>query len=212
MGDLVHSESSLPQELLHKHFNEAVATQNKAYEKYLTSPLTITLGDEFQAIVTTSEKAFEIARELRFQLLEQSIDCRFVIGLVEIRTPINAQNAWNMMGPGLGRARDKLNKKKAEIFYQFSFKEHPTMEQLLDGLATGLSVIEKQWTDKQRADILALLGGKSATEVARLRKVTVHNIYKIKSAGNFEPYLVQWHAISSALTEIDKEEGLNQCN
>lgn len=209
MGDIVRSESSLPQELLHKHFNEAVAAQNKAFEEALVSPLTIALGDEFQAIVANSQKAFEIARELRFRLLEHSIDCRFVIGMVEIRTPINDQNAWNMMGPGLGRARAKLNEKKAEIFYQFSFKEHPTMEGLLDGLATGLSVIEKHWTKRQRTDILALLGGKSAAKVARLRNVTVHNIYKIKSAGNFEPYLIQRHAISSALTEIDKKEGLS---
>ena len=129
--------------------------------------------------------------------------------MVEIRTPINDQNALNIRGPGLGRARAKLNEKKAERFYQFSFKEHPTMEGLLDGLATGLSVIEKHWTKRQRTDKLALLGGKSAAKVARLRNVTVHNIYKIKSAGNFEPYLIQRHAISSALTEIDKKEGLS---
>ena len=38
MGDIVRSERSLPQELLHKHFNEAVAAQNKAHLKKFLFP------------------------------------------------------------------------------------------------------------------------------------------------------------------------------
>jgi hypothetical protein len=209
MGDLVRSESSLPVDLLHERFNTAVDDQNVAHANALLSPMTITLGDEFQGLVRSLEQAVMIARDLRFQLLSDGIDCRFVVGLAKIKTPINSQKAWNMMGPGLSRAREKLNQKKSDQFYRFSISDSPVMELMLDALGAGLSATERDWTDQQRKDISALMSGLSPTELARQRNVSVHSIYKVRSSGNFDTYVLQWHAISEALTSLDKQEGRN---
>lgn len=205
MGDLVKSESSLPIEQLYVLFNKAVDDQNFANANALVSPMTITLGDEFQGVVRTLAQAAMIARNLRLQLMADAIDCRFVIGLVEIKTPINTDKAWNMMGPGLARARQKLNNKKADQFYRFSLIEAPVTENLLDAIGIGLSVIELGWTDQQRGDISALINGLSPAELAKRRNVSVHSIYKVRSSGNFDAYATQWDAINMALSEVDKQ-------
>lgn len=208
MGDLVRSESSLPLDLLHELFNKAISEQNTTHSNAFLSPMTITLGDEFQGLVRSLAQAVFIARDIRLQLLADNIDCRFVIGLVEIKTPINPDNAWNMMGPGLARARQKLNQKKADQFYRFSLSETPVMEVMLDALGAGLSAVERDWTDQQRKDISALISGLSAAELAQRRNVSVHSIYKVRGSGNFDAYSIQWHAITEALTSLDKQEGL----
>ncbi len=209
MGDLVRSESSLPVEFLHARFNQAVDRQNFEHAANLLSPLTITLGDEFQGITHTVIQAIEIARGMRQELLAEKIDCRFVVGTVEIKSPINSSKAWNMMGPGLARARNKLNQKKANQFYRFSISEAPITEVLLDAIGVGLSAIERSWTDQQREDISALIGGLSPAELSERRNVSVHSIYKVRSSGNFDAYTHQWNAVNKALSELEKQGKLS---
>lgn len=203
MGDLVQSERFARMDLLHAAFNDAVQSQNRVHASALASPLTITLGDEFQGLATTLAQAVPIIRNLRFHLMADTIDCRFVVGQAEVRTEINPDRAWNMMGPGLARAREVLNEKSARTMYRFSLPGHPVLETLLDALGAGLTLIERGWTDQQRADIACLIAGQSPMDLARRRNVSVHSIYKVRSSGNFEAYMTQWGAISAALSAID---------
>ena len=205
MGDLVQSERSLAPAKLHLRFNEAVDAQNAAHAAALASPLTITLGDEFQGLARSLGQAVPIVRDLRLQLMGDGIECRFVIGRVELRTELNPEKAWNMMGPGLARARARLNEKKAGSLYRFSIAEAPVTETVLDALGAGLTAIERGWTDQQRDDISALIGGLSPAELARRRNVSVHSIYKVRGSGDFDAYMTQWQAIGEALSALDEK-------
>jgi hypothetical protein len=209
MGDIVKSERSPSVEELHNNFNKAVNAQNKAYAKKLISPLTITLGDEFQGLTQKLTHASSIVRDMRLQLMEDAIDCRFVIGLVELKTKINKNNAWNMMGAGLARAREKLNEKKSNTLYRFAIEHNRITETTLDALGAGITLIERNWTEQQRQDISALISGASPAELAHRRNVTVHSIYKVRGSGNFETYLVQWSAICEILAALDKTTELS---
>lgn len=208
MGDLVSSESSLPMDLLHREFNSAVDGQNRDSSAAMLSPLTITLGDEFQGIVKSLTESLKVARALRLKLLKEEIDCRFVIGLVDLKTPINSEKAWNMMGPGLSKARGKLNEKKANQFYRFSILQDPTIEVTLEALGASLSNIERDWTKQQCQDISALLSGMTPTELARERGVSVHSIYKVRNSGNYELYKMLWNAVEVSLLKLDFLEEL----
>jgi hypothetical protein len=87
---------------------------NAAHAGALASPLTITLGDEFQGLLHGLAQAVPVVRGLRLELMAAGVDCRFVIGQVEIRTPLNREKAWNMMGPGLGgRGRSSTRRRRA---------------------------------------------------------------------------------------------------
>jgi hypothetical protein len=204
MGDLVSSESSADVEAVHFRFNAAIDRCNQRYPN-LVSPLTITLGDEFQGLVDRLSLAIVIARDVRFDLLAQGIDCRFVVGQVQIRTPLNPDRAWNMMGPGLGRAREMLDRKRDTSLYLFSLPDHPLLQLTLTAIGAGLTAIERRWTDRQRDDVIASLDSVSVDEIAQRRNVAAHSVYKVRSAGQFDAYAVQWAAIETVLEEIDAE-------
>jgi SatD family (SatD) len=202
MGDLVQSERAHAPDYLHATFNEVIDAHNRLYADILASPLTITLG---QGITHRLSAAIPIIRELRVALMRKSIDCRFVIGQIELSTKLNPTKAWNMMGPGLARAREKLNEKKANTFYRFSLMKAPTCEKVLDALGFGLTAIEQNWTHQQRDDIHDLMTGRKPLELAQIRSVSVHTIYKVRASGNFDAYVAQWDAIQAALSAIDTE-------
>ena len=144
-------------------------------------------------------------RHLRFALLAEGIDCRFVIGQARIETPVNREKAWNMMGPGLARARETLDEKTPGLTYRFTLMDAPLTERLLEAVGAGLAVIERDWTDRQREDIEALLAGQSVEKIAGERGVTVHSVYKVRAAGDYDAYTMQWAAVEAALDAIDGE-------
>ena len=61
MGDLVASEAASSRRALHRTFNAAIDTANAAFAAALASPLTITLGDEFQGLAGDLPTAMRIA-------------------------------------------------------------------------------------------------------------------------------------------------------
>ncbi len=207
MGDIVGSERAPSVEELHHHFNAAVDRANRKHPNDIISPLTITLGDEFQGLISSLRDAATIAQEMRHLLLANDIDCRFVVGLVDIKTAVNKERAWNMMGPGLADAREKLGEKKAESLYRFSLPGHKMTELLLEAVGVGLTSIERRWTKTQLNDIARSLEGKSAADIAKIRNVTVHSVYKAKTGGEFDSYMIQWNAILSTLSDLDREIG-----
>ncbi|MEC7764269.1 MAG: SatD family protein [Pseudomonadota bacterium] len=203
MGDLVHSEASPSPDALHKAFNRVVEAENARAGSAIVSPLTITLGDEFQGLLSSLTEAAQLVRSLRFGLLAEGIDCRFVIGQARIETPVNRERAWNMMGPGLARARETLDEKTPGLTYRFTLMEAALTEHLLEAVGAGLAVIERDWTERQREDIEALLAGQSVEEIAGRRGVTVHSVYKVRAAGDYDAYRLQWAAVEAALGAID---------
>ena len=66
MGDLVASEAATSRRALHRVFNAAIDDVNAAQRATLVSPLTITLGDEFQGLADTLADAIRIARRVRW--------------------------------------------------------------------------------------------------------------------------------------------------
>jgi SatD family (SatD) len=208
MGDIVRSEKAPSTEWLHTKFNEIVDLGNRNHHMVLVSPLTITLGDEFQGLAQSLSATLPLVRDLRLGLLEHEIACRFAIGLVELRTPLNAEKAWNMMGPGLARTREKLAEKRAASLYRFAVTEDPVFEGLLDAVGAGLTSIERRWTRKQRDHVKATLDGANADDLAQHQNVSSSNIYKILRSANFETYAVQWDAIAKALGAIDAAAGM----
>ncbi|MEO0937116.1 MAG: SatD family protein [Pseudomonadota bacterium] len=203
MGDIVDSEGVMDRRALHARFNHAIEARNTRAQPAPASPLTITLGDEFQGLTHTLRQAAELARALRMDLLAGGIECRFVIGQVRLETEVNPDRAWNMMGEGLGRARDRLNEKRAGRAYRFSLLGDDVTEALLEALGASLSTFETGWTARQREVIAAHMDGAEADAIAAQDGVSRHSIYKVRAAGHYEPYRLGWSAVMTALDAQD---------
>jgi len=206
MGDIVKSRSAGSPRALHRTFNSAIDHFNERYEGRLASPLTITLGDEFQGLLATLSDAFELLHRLRLYLLDRTLDCRFVLGQVRLATPLNAERAWNMMGEGLSEARQMLGDKADLNAYRFSLPAQGLLQDLLNTQGFTLSYVESQWTRTQQRyfDRLSSRGEQTMAELAGTLEVSERNLYNVLRAGHRELYERQLGSIRRALAALDE--------
>ncbi len=209
MGDLVASQQIAAPAALHKMFNAAIAAANEKFASAINSPLTVTLGDEFQGLSRTLVDGLGIVRSLRLDLKARGIECRFLVGLVRIETPVNTKAAWNMMGPGLAEARYKVSDKKNPNAYRFSLPENPPEEKTLDTLGLFLTDIENDWTDRQFELVRQTLEtGEPAKEIAGALDVSPRVVYKIRKSAKLPLYVEGFDAIETALGAFDARNRL----
>ncbi|MBD8878523.1 SatD family protein [Roseibium polysiphoniae] len=200
MGDLVASEEAESRQELHRRFNAAVDAINAKYKNQLRSPLTITLGDEFQGLAADFSSAFEIAHDMRLTLLKQDVFCRFVVGQVDLQTPVNPDRAWNMMADGLAEARARLEDKADPNAYRFSFLEDQRCAPLLEAIGASLTDIEEGWTSTQRAYLIPrVLDGESVKDIAARHNVSARTVYNVLVLARFNLYDRQTEAIRAFL-------------
>jgi hypothetical protein len=209
MGDLVRSETATSVEGLHASFNRAVDRVNAAPDLTLASPLTITLGDEFQGLAPGLEGGLAVVRRLAREMWREGLACRFALGAVRVETPVNAARAWNMMGPGLAGTREKLASKRDPNIYRFHLPDAPVVEGLADALGLALTLIEEDWTARQREIVTALIAETAPPpELARKLGLGLRSFYKVRSAARFEAYERQWAALAHAMAALDEQLGL----
>lgn len=205
MGDVIGSEA-MDRVRLHAVFNEETDRANGVFAHYLLSPLTITLGDEFQGLVRRSAEAFRIANRMRLDLLGKEVACRFVIGQADIKTPLNRKEAWNMLGTGLASARERLNDKREQGAYRFSLlperhdEKTAALQDLLDALGATLGAMEAGWSRVQLETIaLWLRYDGDADKVAKSRQISKRAVYYALEAADWEAYVKRREALHSYL-------------
>jgi hypothetical protein len=205
MADIVGSESAPSIKTVHRTFNKAIDAANETYAATIASPLTITLGDEFQGLLTGLEHAWDVAAALRLRLLVADVPCRFVIGTATLETPLNTRQAWNMMGPGFSAARDKLDDKESTNAYRFSLPDEPIVESLMNAIGGALTQTELEWTPTQLAYFAKVREAKRTNaEVAKSLGVTARSLYKVLHAARAEFHNRLAEVLRAALQGLDE--------
>lgn len=207
MGDLVHSTRHADTNKLHLLFNQVVAQANQRFAESIASPLTITLGDEFQGLSRSLDRGFELNHFVRMSLLLKGVSTRLVLGIGAIDTPVNPENAWNMMGAGLSKARDKLNAKKSINCYRFSFPDDAQLEVLLDSVGESMTRVETDWTKTQMEYVARKLSEpeKSTSLIASDLGISRNSMYKVLRSANADFYTGQLKTISKVLRTQDEK-------
>lgn len=115
MADIINS-SQHDQKQLMSDFEYITQFINQQYRKQILSPLTITLGDEFQSVIINLLSAVKIIISLEEKIIQTQPNFKLRYVLVEgsIDTPINEKIAHGMLGEGLTRARKNLLQAKAD--------------------------------------------------------------------------------------------------
>lgn len=209
MCDLIKSREAANATELSEKFNKVVAKINFEKKKEVVSPLTITLGDEFQGITKSLKTSFLIGNAVKLNLLLKGIKSRMVIGQVYLDTKINTKEAWNMMGTGLPEARSLLNNKSDLNEYKFSMFSKTSSDRLiaklLNSIGLSLSSTEAQWTEKQLLYISELTFDSEITvkDLAKKMKVSVSSIYAVLEAGDYNLYKQQIAIICETLNYLE---------
>lgn len=115
MSDIIGSRNK-NQKLVIDNFKKCTGYINEKYEENILSPLTITLGDEFQGVINNLTSAVKILIDLEEFVILNNFDfkLRYVIFYGEIETQINHKVAYEMLGNGLTYARKLITKMKSD--------------------------------------------------------------------------------------------------
>lgn len=158
MADIVGSSGRKGKALM-ANFKKVVEGVNEKNGTRILSPLTITLGDEFQGVVKNAQAALQIIFDMEKELmvLKSPFKLRYVIQEGEIQTPLNKKTAHEMLGPGLTDARERLTSlKTSKNRFQVTLENKDVAENL-NLLFVIFQGITDQWTAAQQKVVATFL-------------------------------------------------------
>jgi SatD family (SatD) len=168
MGDIIQSNLH-NQSLLMLDFQEVVHTINVKYQDKILSPLTITLGDEFQGVVADTKTVINIIIDIEELILiaHKSLKIRYICHEGIIETPINSAIAYGMLGAGLTNARKQLEAmKKGRMRFLFSLKNN-NINTIFNNAFIIYAAIINHWKIDDLPIVALFLKGLNYDEVAK---------------------------------------------
>ena len=191
MADIIKSRQSDQKQLM-TAFNDVVSCINEANANRFLSPLTITLGDEFQCVVKTVSDALAVIIRLEEEILSRQAGFKLRYVLLEgvIDTPINSQIAYGMLGEGLSKARKALQESKhGSLRFHIDLLNRSKSQALNNSFLVYQKLLEN-WNIKKDYDILmAFLTLHDYKEVAEKLGKTRSQIWKREKSLKINEYI-----------------------
>ena len=159
IADVIDSKMVQERLDLQKQVEKTLQKMNELFGDYLASRFTLTLGDEFQALLKVDAPVFQIIDTLRSELTPTQL--RFGIGLGEIATAIDPLQSVGADGPAYWNARAAINfvhqkndYGNTQIYFS-SGKENQDF--FVNALIASGEAIRSGWRDSQEEILLNLL-------------------------------------------------------
>ena len=159
IADVIDSKMVQERFDLQKQVEKTLQKMNELFGDYLASRFTLTLGDEFQALLKVDAPIFQIIDTLRSELIPTQL--RFGIGLGEIVTAIDPLQSVGADGPAYWNARAAINfvhqkndYGSTQIYFS-SGKENQDF--FVNALIASGEAIRSGWRDSQEEILLNLL-------------------------------------------------------
>lgn len=169
IGDVVASRA-LPTRArarLQRHLQAAIPDFNRRWRKALAARFAVTLGDEWQCLLTSAAPIWEIAHGIRATLVE--VEWVIACGRGPVTTRLaKGVTAPEVDGPCFHEARAALNDAKRSRGL-FAFRGFGPAEAGLNGLARYYAALYWSWTPRQRHAARLLRRGGPAVVAAQLR-------------------------------------------
>lgn len=199
MADIINSSDKDSQELM-TSFKKVVNEVNLENKSLLLSPLTITLGDEFQGIAKNIKAAINLLFLLQEKIIKQKgkFKLRYVVEEGTIDTPINEKIAHGMLGEGLTKARKLLETSKDDDRnYHFELKKVKKSNALADSLFLYQNIVDS-WNLLRDEDLIiefielddykkvAEKLGKTRSQIWKRRKnLRIEEYFSVKKVINY---------------------------
>ena len=159
IADVIDSKMVQERFNLQKQLEKALRKMNELFGDYLASCFTLTLGDEFQALLKVDAPVFQIIDSLRSELIPTQL--RFGIGLGEIATAIDPLQSIGADGPAYWNARAAINLVHQKNDYgntQIYFSSgNDSKDLLVNALIASGEAIRSGWRGSQEEILLDLL-------------------------------------------------------
>jgi len=199
IGDIVSSRRIKKRQQIQNNLNKVFKKINERGE-YISSPLTITLGDEFQAVYNKPDFIFKHIWQIILSIYPEKV--RFSIGLGEITTALNPVQAIGMDGPAFYNARKGLDEIK-QTYFQFNVtgNERTNLELIKQSLFL-LSHISYNWKETRLIILSMMYDNFSVNEIAKKIKITDKAVYKNIDAGALQTVIKLTAELSKNINSI----------
>ena len=206
IGDLIQSKAmeSNQREAVQLRLKQVLDEINLTYSSYLVSPFLVTLGDEFQGLLTAAEPTLEMMELIDRNLAEYGVRVRYGIGLGEISTSINRERALGDDGPAYHLAREGVAFLKQENWSGFpvSIRTKNPDTALLQSICCLLNEMAETWSGVQRQYILDMELMNEQLLVARKNEVEQSSVSRALKRGHYKTYRQTKETLSEYLLTV----------
>lgn len=182
IADIIASRDIADRAAVQRDLNEALGSLNRQTDGLL-SPYTITLGDEFQAVLSTAGRVFTDMLAIRAAVYP--VRLRFAVSIGPMATPINHDQAIGMDGPVFHAARERIEQLKQGDHQLALAGEFPDLPQ--DLMHSTLNLLDRHWQSWQANRLVILhrlLRGDTVATLAKSLKISEQAVYKnIRQGG-----------------------------
>lgn len=202
MADIIGSSGKASNQLM-KVFQKVVEKVNLQQQDQLLSPFTITLGDEFQGVVTDLKAGLDSIIKFEETIIKHQLDfkLRYVLHYGSIETPINSEIAHGMLGKGLATARQKLEDLKKDKSTRFYLEtENFKTDTLLNNLLFLYQSVVDDWLPKEYALIRVFWEKQDYKKVAAHFKKVNSLMWKRERSLKLKEYKLIKETLELALT------------
>ena len=170
IGDIVNSRKLTDRANIQKKFKFAVDKVKEEYRTSTVSPATVTIGDEFQAVLRSSSELFDLLYEMDHSL--NAVPLRYGFGIGAIDTEINYLAAIGMDGPAFHHAREAVEiARKSKRRYAIRCSDK-LAEDRLNILFNWIDITMKRWTVDKHAILYYYKQGYKQTEIAEMVRMS----------------------------------------
>jgi SatD family protein len=200
IGDFIQSKQLPNRREIQRTLEAAFNDLNKQRQELgLVSPLTITLGDEFQAVFVTAARLWECI--LRIEAAMEPVAIRFAVGLGDISTDIRHDTALGMDGPAFYLARDAMEQlKKSDARYRLGGLGND--EHFINAALELIAHNREKWRTPRVVTLANILQGKSVKEISQVTGSTEQAVYRNIRDGELEAIISMFADITERMTAV----------
>ena len=196
IGDLVASRALRDRQQVQATLGDTLAAVNRP-RTGLLSPYTLTLGDEFQAVLSGARRVF--ADALHIQAAVHPALVRFSLATGELTTTINPAQAIGMDGPAFHRARDGIEQLKHDDARYRVTGLPAAVERLANASLGFLSHASSKWRSRRFRILAELAAGTAVSDIARAEQVSEQAVYKNVADGRLRDVLDTFAALAELI-------------
>ena len=187
VGDMVRSRDVPPSQRpkVQARFQKLMDDLNERYASHVVAKFSITLGDEFQALLSTAAPIVDMTWDIEEQFSDRTL--RLGVGQGTVHTRI-AEFSTSMDGPAFHNARTAIDLAKKQGELGGVFRGFQSLDQVLDGIARILWFHRSQFTKQQHKIVSLLRKNDSQSEIAQRLQVSRQAISKHVHASGWPYY------------------------
>ncbi len=197
IGDISKSRELRDRAAIQEQFKAAIEEINQRFTDCIVSRFLVTIGDEFQGVLSDVAKSYDVIVAVRELLYP--VQFVFGVGVGTITTEI-APEAIGMDGPAFHNARAALEEGKEEG-YEVRYRGlGEPFDNLINAMLVLIEALKHRWTERQFRVISIYRQTGSQAEVARRLRVSRAAISKTLAAAGWDAVAVGENALKTLLS------------